>query len=542
MSVGLEAYAVLLVAAFNLVLGAVILTQDFTSKTNRYFAMLSASAVLWGIGTGIYLLMDPSDAVLFDAFARSNYFFGGLIPSVFLYYTLVYTATRPLSRVTTSIVFLVPFCFAYLIFFTPLIIVSPVVSAQGVRGFIYGPWRLLFDLHVWAHFIAALVYLVGMYRRSTGDARHQIVAIVLGTYFTLFVAGIFNITLPHFLGEFRYIWIGPVAIIVWVCAMGYAVARYQLFNVRAISTDMVIVFLWLALLLRTYLSEERAEILINTGFFVAILVLGMFIIASVLKEQRQRELIEAQEEQLAQVNRQQEGLLHFISHEVKSYFAKSEAAFSGITEGDYGTVALPLKQMAGAALKDVQNGALMASNILDAANLKHGTVSYKHEVFDLSQAVRDLLAELSGAAVAKGLALKTAGPLPTGYLMLGDEEKIRHHVIGNLIDNAIKYTPSGSITIELGKNGSMARLIVEDTGVGITPEDMAKLFTEGGHGKDSLKVNVHSTGFGLFIAKQVVEAHGGTIHALSAGAGSGTRFVVELPLKPTEAQSNSETR
>lgn len=542
MTVALEAYAVLLVAAFNLVLGAVILTHDARNKANRYFAMLSASAVLWGIGTGIFLLMDTSDAVLFDFFARSNYFFGGLIPTVFLYYTMVYAAARPPSRLVTGIIFSIPLVFGYLYFVTPLIIVAPHVDALGVRGFVYGPWRPLFDLHVWAHFIAALCYLVARYRRAEGEVRHQIVAMVLGTYFTLGVAGVFNITLPHFLGRFEYIWVGPVAIIIWVCAMGYAVARYQLFNIRAISTDMVIVFLWLALLLRTYLSTGRTEILINASFFVAILVLGMSIIASVLKEERQRELIEQQEEQLARVHRQQESLLHFISHEVKGYLAKSEAAFAGIGEGDYGAVSAPLAQMAGAALKDVQSGALMASNILDAANLKHGTVGYTRAPFDLAQVVREVVAEMQPTAAAKGLLLKTATPLPTGYQMLGDENKIRRHVIGNLIDNAIKYTPEGSVTVELSRSGAAARLVVEDTGIGITSEDMNRLFTEGGHGKDSLKVNVHSTGFGLFIAKQVVDAHAGSIHALSAGAGKGTRFVVELPLTSEPAQSKSDTK
>ena len=70
---------------------------------------------------------------------------------------------------------------------------------------------------------------------------------------------------------------------------------------------------------------------------------------------------------------------------------------------------------------------------------------------------------------------------------------------------------------------------MKDSGVGITPEDMSNLFTEGGHGKDSIKINVHSTGYGLFIAKEVVEASGGKIWAESQGAGKGSRFIVELP-------------
>ena len=68
----------------------------------------------------------------------------------------------------------------------------------------------------------------------------------------------------------------------------------------------------------------------------------------------------------------------------------------------------------------------------------------------------------------------------------------------------------------------------KDTGVGLSQEDKSKLFTEGGKGKNSQKVNVGSTGFGLFIAKNIVEAHHGRIWAESEGEGKGSEFWVEL--------------
>ena len=115
------------------------------------------------------------------------------------------------------------------------------------------------------------------------------------------------------------------------------------------------------------------------------------------------------------------------------------------------------------------------------------------------------------------------------YLMGGDQEKIQQHVVRNLIDNAIKYTPKGVIEVKL-TDGDKLRFSVKDSGVGITDEDKKNLFTEGGHGKDSIKVNVHSTGYGLFIAKQVVDIHGGKIWAESEGEGKGSTFVVEFPI------------
>ena len=115
------------------------------------------------------------------------------------------------------------------------------------------------------------------------------------------------------------------------------------------------------------------------------------------------------------------------------------------------------------------------------------------------------------------------------YEVVGDKMQLAQHVIHNLIDNAIKYTPTGSVAVEALVRGSAVRFSVTDSGVGVTREDKAHLFTEGGRGKDSLKVNAHSTGYGLFIAKSIVEAHHGRMWVESEGSGKGSTFFFEIP-------------
>ena len=100
-------------------------------------------------------------------------------------------------------------------------------------------------------------------------------------------------------------------------------------------------------------------------------------------------------------------------------------------------------------------------------------------------------------AQAKNLAIDWTVDGNSSYAAVGDKEKIQEHVVRNLIDNAIRYTPKGSIHVSLTRASKNIRFSVKDTGVGITEEDKARLFTEGGHGKDSIKVNVDSTGYGL---------------------------------------------
>jgi len=233
-------------------------------------------------------------------------------------------------------------------------------------------------------------------------------------------------------------------------------------------------------------------------------------------------------QELETANKQQENLLHFISHEIKGYLTKGEAAFAEIVEDTSGKIPETIKTLSSGALLEMRKGVATVMDILDASNLKKGTVTFKKAPLDFKVLVTKIIEEQRPSAYEKHLGLDVK--MSDGkFMMDGDEEKLREHVVRNLIDNAIKYTPSGTVHVELSDGDGKIHFMVEDSGVGITPEDMAHLFTEGGHGKDSIKVNVHSTGYGLFIAKQVVDAHGGKIWAESEGGGKGSKFFIQLP-------------
>ena len=113
------------------------------------------------------------------------------------------------------------------------------------------------------------------------------------------------------------------------------------------------------------------------------------------------------------------------------------------------------------------------------------------------------------------------------YNMNGDKAQLGQ-AVRNLIDNSIKYTPKGTIDLRLTTNDKKILFKIQDTGVGISDELKPKLFTKGGRDKDSLKVNINSTGFGLTFVKGVVEAHKGRVWAESPGVNKGSTFYMEL--------------
>ena len=172
------------------------------------------------------------------------------------------------------------------------------------------------------------------------------------------------------------------------------------------------------------------------------------------------------------------------------------------------------------------------------------------EVLRLSRIVRDLevlassdvagltmqfqrvdLAEVASAAVVSvearvtnaGLALV---PQLERAFVNGDRERL-HQVIANLLANAIKFTPAGgSVSLSVGPSGQMVRLVVEDTGVGIPPDELPHVFDRFWRGHAA--TGMTGSGIGLAVVAGLVQAHGGKVEATSSG-GKGARFVVALP-------------
>jgi signal transduction histidine kinase len=311
--------------------------------------------------------------------------------------------------------------------------------------------------------------------------------------------------------------------------IAYCIIRFRAFDAKVITAEVLVVSLGVAVVSLIALQDIQNVRIVAGITFVLVCIVGLILVRNVRREIEQRKLIEIQEKELERVNKQQEGLLAFISHEVKGYLAKSQAAFAGIIQNDYGAITPQLHTMAETGLADMRKGVDMVADILDASNLRKGTVAYDKKPFDLKASIEEAVRDLLPAAAKKGVTLDFA--VSSGdYTITGDEAKIRRHVIRNLVDNSIHYTMQGNIHVSLSRNAQTIHFSVKDTGVGITVDDMKNLFTEGGHGKESMKVNADSTGYGLFIAKQVTEAHNGKIWAQSKGKGQGSEFIVELPV------------
>jgi signal transduction histidine kinase len=179
----------------------------------------------------------------------------------------------------------------------------------------------------------------------------------------------------------------------------------------------------------------------------------------------------------------------------------------------------------------VSNGERLTAiinDLLDVSRLEAGQIKLDRESFNLALAAENVGEGFGPQIASKGQTLHLDLPLdlPRAW---ADPERIAQ-VIANLISNAHKYTPQGgSITVRLAQEGDHLHLSVIDTGVGLSPDERAHLFTKFYRVDKVASRQAGGTGLGLAITRALVELHGGTIGVESA-EGRGSTFSFTLPL------------
>jgi signal transduction histidine kinase len=190
-------------------------------------------------------------------------------------------------------------------------------------------------------------------------------------------------------------------------------------------------------------------------------------------------------------------------------------------------------EMSGRALEIIERNAKVASQLLadmlDMSRIVSGKLNVERRAIDLRAVVQTTVDSARWLAEEKGVHL--VGPAPGPPLRVsGDAERLQQ-VAGNLLANALKFTPSGGrAVVTVGEEGANAVVVVEDNGVGIAPDLLPHVFERYRQGDSSLSRQHRGLGLGLAIARHVVEMHGGVVEAASDGPNRGARFTVRMPL------------
>jgi len=436
--------------------------------------------------------------------------------SIYFCYSFLFEKEVPvLLKYPLSLIYL----FAVIMVPSTLNIVSfDLANCQGNLGQL---WDMAYVFEMIC-FVIIPVIAFEKFKRGSSSKEKKIAIFLSGGI--VFFLGIFWVS--NYFGEITKAYqinlIGPIGMAVFLGILSYMIVSLRAFHIKLLGAQVLVVTLWT--LVGSLLFIRNIDYIHVVVAITSIMVLlgGIQLIRSVKKEVELRESLQI-------ANEGQTNLIHVLNHQIKGYLAKARGIFAELlTEESYGPISESAKPMLQTGFNSLTEGVGFVEQVLNSSSAESGTLVYNMQPLDLKTLVTEAVDKQKEPISKKNLSLEM-NVAEGQYNILGDAMQLKE-ALRDLIDNSINYTPAGGLKINLSNEANKILFSITDTGVGISEEDKSKLFTKGGRGKDSLKLNVNSTGYGLSFVKAVIEAHRGRVWAESAGVGRGSTFFVELPI------------
>ena len=529
---------IVFVAVIHAALGIVISIKGSGKKQNSIFAIMEFFLILWSIAMIFYRSSYGDEITLW---VKLLYFAAIMVPYIFIYFTYAFPEdkTKEFSKIVQIFLPIPIFIITWMIFWDKLIIgVNSAGSGEPVIIFYKGA-EYAYAAYMWGYFALAYLRLIKLYFESSGQTKAQIKFVFLGTFFSTILATSSNMLLPIF-GIFYLNWFGQVSIVAMAISIAYAITRHNLLNTRVVTTEIFITLINIIILIRFIGSTSPEEFTFNGLVLLGVIMFSFLLIRSVLHEVRQREEISKLAEDLRVANAELKKLdqmksefVSLASHQLRAPLTAIKGYISLIQEGSYGQVSNVLKD----ALRKIyiSNETLinLVGDFLNLSRIESGKMKYMFEPMQMEEIVQGVFEEFKEVVKEKKLELRYENQdKPLAKAML-DKDKFKQ-VIMNLIDNAIKYTPEGLVTLKIEEeekeSGKNILFSVSDSGVGMSAEDLAGIFKRFSRREGGSKVNISGLGLGLYLAKRIVTDHGGEIWATSDGPGKGSTFWVRVPV------------
>jgi PAS domain S-box-containing protein len=248
--------------------------------------------------------------------------------------------------------------------------------------------------------------------------------------------------------------------------------------------------------------------------------------AKVTRDLTERKRAEEDRLRLAQAHeaiRMRDEFLSIASHELRTPLTSLQLQLQSIRQR-LGATEVPLAQRLERATRSTERLAGLIDALLDVSRISSGTMSLNLQAVDLSEVARDVAEGLLQEASTTGCSVRVDAPVPVRGMW--DQLRIEQVLI-NLLSNAFRHAAGQPVDVRIWQEGAEARLAVEDRGPGIRPEDLERIF--GRFERAASSRSIGGLGLGLYVSREIVQAHGGSIEARNRDQG-GASFLVRLPL------------
>jgi signal transduction histidine kinase len=524
-------YSSLLNAFISGLLGLIVFLKNRKETANRLFFYLSMAVVFWSLSYWQWLSSNNYFSALFWAKLLS---IGSFFIPIFYFHWIVsfFGLNKKNKKIIIFLYFLMFLCIS--LFFTNLFIEK--LSPEFIFPFWPTPGPLYTFYLIFIYFglvVYSWIILWRQYKKTLGPKRSGIKYIFLGSLIG-FGGGATNFFLWYNVPIAPY---GNILVAVYPIMLTIATLKYQLFDIKLVTAEMLVFSIWIFGFIRFFFFETFTDGLISGIFLLLLIIIGIILINSVKKEISQREQIEQIADnlkrantKLKKLNQEKSDFLSFATHQLRTPLTGIKGYAGMVLQGTYGKISGQLKKSTKLLLASSERLLLLIEDFLDISRIELGKMKFIWKKADLTKLTKSVMQELKSKVNGKKVKLIFKTPAEKIPPVIIDEGKIRQ-AITNLIDNAIKYTPKGKITVSLSADKKNISLTIIDTGIGIKKEDLPNLFKK--YSRGSTGQQIKGTGLGLYVAKMMAEAHHGKITAESRGEGKGSKMILVLPIKQT---------
>ncbi len=525
---------VLIINLVGLWLSALVYRQKIKEKTNKIFVLMFVLMFFWVNFAYLARMFGQEQVRLSELCLRIAWFVTPLFfVSLYLFVIALFQKEQE-YRGQTQLVLLLGTASSFITGFTNLII-EGITFVDGSLAIIYGKGMIPF-LGIVSFLIYTTLYpLFKNYFSSSTTIKRKVQYFLIGIF--IFYVGniVFNIALPLFFNVVRFYYLGDYSAIFLLGFVAYAILKRELFGIKLVLTSLLVALIAILLLLDAIVFTPQLWLQIVKGFiFVIFLYFGYLLIQSVMREIHYRERLQRMNKELKKLDRAKSEFISIASHQLRTPLGIVKGYVSMLSEGTYGNLPLKSQKPIRNVYRANERLIKLVNDLLSLSRIESGKIEIKLNKASLQKIISNLVEDLKTQAHNKNIYLRFDKPKTSLSNILIDQAKIKE-VISNIIDNAIKYTAKGGVTVTLRKQklGKQEKAIIEikDTGLGMTKREISKIFQSFSRGTAGVKLYTGGAGLGLYIAKKFANMHGGDIKAISEGKSKGSTFYIELPIK-----------
>lgn len=506
----------LFIVAFCLLILALILWQraekDKAKLWLGFSALFSAFYAFFCGGTYFFWNADSMASVYWYKTTWLGVF---LLPP-FIIFTYYFVQNFKYLKIKAFLLYLGAVIISYFALTTDLIVKSVYLRYPNISS-LAGELDFLGRIYISLCVALILFNLIKEFFKSSGFRKLQLQYFILGIA-VFFVTGIITTAIiPLVIGESPYYDITAYASFVWVVLTAMAILKYHFLNIKIIATQFLVFIIWVVTLINFIMQDSFRGYLLTGGSLIFMVIAGILLIRSVIKEVAQREQIE-------KLSVYKSELLSIVAHQIKNPLVaiKGYASLGIIgVQSEKDKIFIKINSAAEKLIN-------LLNNLLDLSHIEEGKMYYNFDKIEINKFLKEIANEFNFLIENMGLKMIFV-PASENIIIEGDNYKLSQ-VFKNLIDNAVKYTEKGWIKVEISANRKEQKVLitVSDSGRGISKEFIENIFKK--FSRQIEDERILGSGLGLYISKKIIEDHQGKIWAESGKGKDGSKFIVSLPI------------